>query len=868
MSTLEELHSLAEQGDPEAQYQLGMHFIQEGQNSQNFDLMSSAAANFSKAAKQGHFLAKVYLAQLHKKPKKLFKDAEPYISLELYEEIVKENPDDLQVKFELGVMYCTAGAGFMGYGEGYILRDGNRMKRKLKEGRKLIEDVLGNVNPDNLPYSVIDDLGILYCDGWLRDTREPTIDDVIQGIKYHNRAIELAKEFVENRNAYDQLIELHKQSIDINKKRIKSKLWVWRSDYKISKTAGIEFSYGEETFFDNIDFNDNAIIEKLKKSGFDDIANELKQEWSREQEKDDNEQSIKRDRKESPKNEHSEDNEDVLQFLLKTTLTQLNLPDTPETHYDLGNRFLTSGLDVPESGPDAAKIAMYCYKQAADKGHSGAQAGIASGYFSGFGIEKNLEKAEYWARQSAVQGDINGFYSLGTVLASKKDYENAEFWLTKAIEGGHQEAKSTLQEMLVLKSALKTIQGNIIENSDAGAIQNKFCGVCGEQIDVDSSFCGSCGSVVKHEEQTASFMPPHAVPNVPRHTEAPGIPSENTEIPVWLNKRTVITGVLVIILATTGFFAWKIQNDRKLEAAEKARIAKQYDAEKARIAKQVEEAQKVRIAAEEALAAARQDRIAAEQAAAEQALAAEQARIAKQAAEAQKARIAAEQARAAAEKAEQTRAAAAKAGQMAKQLEEIQRQRQAPSSASKQAQTSVPPVGSQTDSVRLTVGTPIRIITSSMISTDNADTGDQFNAILNGDITDNGRVIARRGSIVKGMVSDSDPGGRVKGVASISLQLTSLTLADGREVSVRTNEHSVAAASSVGKDVAKTGIGAGIGAAIGAIAGGARGAAIGAGIGGAAGAGTALATRGDPAVIAAETPITFNLTAPLNVVLK
>jgi hypothetical protein len=46
------------------------------------------------------------------------------------------------------------------------------------------------------------------------------------------------------------------------------------------------------------------------------------------------------------------------------------------------------------------------------------------------------------------------------------------------------------------------------------------------------------------------------------------------------------------------------------------------------------------------------------------------------------------------------------------------------------------------------------------------------------------------------------------------------------------------------------------------------GAAIGAGAGAAAGTGTAMMTRGDPAVIPAESVLTFKLSAPVTVPLK
>jgi hypothetical protein len=137
--------------------------------------------------------------------------------------------------------------------------------------------------------------------------------------------------------------------------------------------------------------------------------------------------------------------------------------------------------------------------------------------------------------------------------------------------------------------------------------------------------------------------------------------------------------------------------------------------------------------------------------------------------------------------------------------------------------------------------------------------------ILNEDITDGNLVIAQRGAAVRGVILESDPGGRVRGVASLSVTLSSVTLADGSLITVKTNDYQVDAPSSLGKDATRAAVATGLGAAIGAIAGGGRGAAIGAGAGAAAGTGVALATYGNPAVIAPETVITFNLSAPLTI---
>jgi phage baseplate assembly protein gpV len=120
------------------------------------------------------------------------------------------------------------------------------------------------------------------------------------------------------------------------------------------------------------------------------------------------------------------------------------------------------------------------------------------------------------------------------------------------------------------------------------------------------------------------------------------------------------------------------------------------------------------------------------------------------------------------------------------------------------------------------------------------------------------------GAIATGVVRTSDPGGRVKGKASISIALKSIQLKDA-SLPIETNTLGATAKSTVKRDVVRGGIMTGAGAAIGAIVGGGKGAAIGAGAGGAAGAGKAMATRGDAAAFAAETPLSFTLKAPVTI---
>lgn len=162
-------------------------------------------------------------------------------------------------------------------------------------------------------------------------------------------------------------------------------------------------------------------------------------------------------------------------------------------------------------------------------------------------------------------------------------------------------------------------------------------------------------------------------------------------------------------------------------------------------------------------------------------------------------------------------------------------------------------------------GSSIAIYTAKELSTKTAKDGDAFTASLARPIVDRDWVIAKQGALVQGVVVNSDPGGRVKGRASMTVKLRSLQLADGRTVDLSTSSYTKEAKSTKKKDALKIGVGAGIGAAIGAIAGGGKGAAIGAGAGGGAGTGLVLATRGDPAVIPSESQLTFRLQGPITV---
>ncbi len=178
-----------------------------------------------------------------------------------------------------------------------------------------------------------------------------------------------------------------------------------------------------------------------------------------------------------------------------------------------------------------------------------------------------------------------------------------------------------------------------------------------------------------------------------------------------------------------------------------------------------------------------------------------------------------------------------------------------------------PPQAYQPPSGPLTVpaSTWVTIRVNQPLSSDRNQPGDAFTGTLVEPIVANGYVLARRGQMVAGRVTETEKAGRVKGVSHLGIELTEIQLSDGRQIPIHTQFVSRKGDTSVGRDAAAIGTTTGVGAAIGAAAGGGFGAGMGA-IGGAVVSTIGvLATRGRPTVIYPETPITFRLQSPITV---
>ncbi|KAB2646355.1 MAG: tetratricopeptide repeat protein [Verrucomicrobiota bacterium] len=100
---------------------------------------------------------------------------------------------------------------------------------------------------------------------------------------------------------------------------------------------------------------------------------------------------------------------------------------------------------------DFAKAREFIQK-AADSDHAAAQNMLGAIYQEGLGVTRDLEKAEFWFRKSAEQGDPKGMSNLGQILgpdgpdASK--HVEALKWLLLARRANESQAKNVLNLIL------------------------------------------------------------------------------------------------------------------------------------------------------------------------------------------------------------------------------------------------------------------------------------------------------------------------------------------------------------------------------------------------------------------------------------
>ncbi len=133
------------------------------------------------------------------------------------------------------------------------------------------------------------------------------------------------------------------------------------------------------------------------------------------------------------------------------------------------------------------------------------------------------------------------------------------------------------------------------------------------------------------------------------------------------------------------------------------------------------------------------------------------------------------------------------------------------------------------------------------LSSDRARVEDRVDAHVTRDVMASGRLAIPSGSRVIGSVIAVEQGGKVSQPARLAIRFHTLILADGSEVSLRTEPIDRRSQSPANSSTKKIGGGAIAGTILGAIIGGGKGAAAGGAIG--AGAGTAAVMAGDRAAV-------------------
>jgi hypothetical protein len=150
-------------------------------------------------------------------------------------------------------------------------------------------------------------------------------------------------------------------------------------------------------------------------------------------------------------------------------------------------------------------------------------------------------------------------------------------------------------------------------------------------------------------------------------------------------------------------------------------------------------------------------------------------------------------------------------------------------------------------------GTEVTVRLAEGLESGKATAGQTWSGTLVNDVASrNGKVLARAGSPVTGVISDAKDSGRLNAPGVLSVQLTEVN-----GVSVNTDMITRDGEGHTKSNVAKIGGGTAAGALIGGLAGGGKGAGIGALIGGGAGTIGALATGKRQAKLPAETTLTF-----------
>lgn len=188
-----------------------------------------------------------------------------------------------------------------------------------------------------------------------------------------------------------------------------------------------------------------------------------------------------------------------------------------------------------------------------------------------------------------------------------------------------------------------------------------------------------------------------------------------------------------------------------------------------------------------------------------------------------------------------------------------------PGTPSQSASSSARPAYGLPAELTIRPGTYITARIGQALSSDHNQPGDNFVAHLSQPIVVDGVVVAQRGQTVYGRVTEVQKQ-KSSTPSRLCLELTSVTMADGTQVPIRSQLVTQTGSSTppgvqAGTIAGTTGVGAIIGGAVGW----GTGAAIGAGAGLVAGAAGVLLTRNHPTIVYPETAFTFAVQTPVTI---
>ncbi len=175
------------------------------------------------------------------------------------------------------------------------------------------------------------------------------------------------------------------------------------------------------------------------------------------------------------------------------------------------------------------------------------------------------------------------------------------------------------------------------------------------------------------------------------------------------------------------------------------------------------------------------------------------------------------------------------------------------------------PAPTPTPAPKIPAGTELSVVLGQPISSDQSSEGETISAALRREILVKGVVVLKKGTLLRGRVTEAVSAGRVKGRARLTFVFDRIALPSGKEKPIVTEPFAFEGAGTGKRDAATVAGGAGLGGIIGGIAGGKKGAAIGAAVGAGAGGGTVLATRGKQVLVPKGADLSVRLKETLTV---